>query len=388
MIKSIITSFLLQFILLFSVSGQSIDYFSKVKIISNSLEIKSDDITIPLVIKEYKKIVNQIDRDSLLVKAVVSSKIGAELSKKQYYKEADYFFNVSFKYRKKIGSYIPIRWALSALYNNSIKAKDYQLAVKYSIIWLDQVMENINDSSWHSIYKNQLKYYSLEEIIVKEHYKKINTIGNTSNSTWNNDKISSVDAEERYLIGEKMLISFMKKYGDRNDRLVPAVDYPPYGYYQHIIYNYWNKNNIDKVKFWEKRALKTLKKNTNKTAYSNCIRAFAALYKNNPLEMDSLLNQTEALRMINEYMEVCKKINRHDQVGFGLRYSGLRYMDLEEYVKGIHHFTDAIKYCHLHDLKGDISKSYTGVHKLLNKIAKNKDLEALELCKHWTVGYD
>lgn len=359
------------------------DYFSELQRIGKNIPL-SNGKNVQTEIKHFKRLVCSINNDSVVLRAIVYSKIGQELSNKKYYTEATYFYKKALQYRKKVGDYVPVRWALQSLYTNSLNAKNFRFAVKYSDVWMCLLMENLEDTSWHKVYYFIDQYdVAPSKVAYKDYIGRIMKVGNAEQSSWRN-KLPNKEAEERYKKGEKMLITFFKNYKEGYPYLKLGLSVP---LYEDIIEKYLIDGNLSKAYSWEKRALKILSKYCNKTEFTNQIRYIAKLYNDNYRRKGIKDSKVAAIRVMEKYAYECKKIERYDQVGFGLRYAGLCYLETNSYVKSMRCFADAIKICSQYEINNDISKSYMGVDKIIKKLKQEKDTLSIIKCQNWQKGY-
>ncbi len=316
--------------------------------------------------------------------AVVNARIGKALQDKGYFESAIKFHKKSYHYRKEIGKYLPIRWALKTLYKNSLHQKKIKQAQKYAKEWLIQFEKYYQkDSSWIKIYPDYiLKSTPRLEMGYIEYLDMMKEVAGLAVPLWMQENVEESTLPQRFEIGEKMLLYFMSNY--KKCLPLPFSQYrsseiPLYG---EIITYYIGKNDIVKAKYWEQKAIKIVAKYRQPKEYLAHLRYLASLYKEGSSFLGLRTNkyESEGIRLMNFYATIAEKQKLITELSFAHRYKGLRYLHIKSYSESIQSFVEAIKIAYKYNQKDSIPKAYFGIQKVLTEIVKEQDSSAWKKC--------
>ncbi len=324
-------------------------------------------------LKALKKIANTNTKDYQF-SAVTHAIIGKSLNEKGFYKEAYSYLKKAYSYRKKQGQFKPQKWALSALINHGMSRKDYKQVLKFMRIWIDLVETNRTEST--------LDTYSVFELL----------LNNLSPTEWGYMKETSPEWQMRRKYGHKLIKYFLKKYPQYREKVFHYQLENRMTYYPYLVERNLGKN-IELARYWEKQGLKLAKRYKSSSEYIHYVRYFTTLYNGTEDwftgKSEPSKHEADGHRLILKYIEICKKIKKHDQVTFGHRYISTRKRINGYYKEAIHALADALKYCRKHNLSEiELEKAIKGIHPIIDILKENKDQKGLDTCKKWKEDYD
>jgi hypothetical protein len=348
----------------------------KINKASKTIQPNSD---ISSALKELKEITEANTRD-LQLSAVTNALAGKTLSEKGYYDEAFLFLKKSHEYRKKIGIPKPQKWALKALLNNRNVKGDLKGVVKYAELWIKLIDESeskeIVTSKYFSV--NDEFNYAINRVSPTEYLGFMERAKSVTEKKW----------IERREAGHRLIKTCLKKYPKFRKCFFDNFPDNAIPYYSVLMGYAKVAKDIEIIRYWEKKGLKTIKKYRTKEEYTDHLRCLVVVYNGSDDywtgEPKLRKYEAEGTRMMQQYIKECSKIKRHEGVTFGHRYFSRRLRLAKDYQKSIQHLAEAVKYCRKHDLgDAELTKAFNGLFPIVNKIGANNDEVGFENAKKW-----
>lgn len=329
-------------------------------------------------IEQFKVLIKTIPKEEKQLKAVAYAKVGHQLSDKNYVLEATYFYEQALKYRQKAGEYVPIRWALKSLYQNSLDKEDFKSAADYTYQWAKLWKENIETEAWKKAYSTDYwNYKTSQQAFAEDYFQRIEEVGNFGYRK--PMEKSKKERDKRCKYAAEMTEHYLEKYNSLYP-MFPSEGEILIPFYRDIILKYFKAGNTKKGRYWEKKTLKILSKYRSGQEVAGHIRHLMTIYRNG-------VSVEESVRASALYAKANEKIKQFDQMGFAYRYAGLTYLEKHRYVESIRAFAEAIKMNRKYGLEKDVIQSYGGVDRAVNQLAKYQDSTALLACQQWKEGY-
>ena len=282
------------------------------------------------------------------------------------------FLEKSYDYRKQIGIPKPQKWALKALMNNRNAKNDLKGVVKYAELWIKLIVESKEEDIITS------EYFSVgAEINYAISY--VSPINYLRFDTWAKS-MTEKDWVKRRETGHQLIKTCLKKYPKFRKHFFSNFPDNAVPYYSNLMNYAKATKDVEIIRYWEKKALKTVKKYRTEEEYVDHLRYFVTFY-NGTGKPEIGKYEAEGNRLMKKYIKECTKIKHHKGVTFGHRYMSRRLRVAKDYQKSIQHLAEAIKYCRKHGLSDyELTRAFNGLFPIVHQI---KDQSGLDNAKKW-----